>query len=155
MIERHGFTIVAVEADWPDAASIDRDVRGRAARPRAEPPFRRFPTWMWRNTDVDAFVGWLRAHNRALPPDRRAGFHGLDLYNLNGSIRAVIDYLDRVDPEAAQVARERYGCLAPFRSDPALRADGAHRRLCALQGGGGGDAHRPVRTQPRAGRGGR
>jgi len=119
LIEEHGFTIVAVEADWPDAAAIDRHVRHKPARAEAEPAFQRFPTWMWRNTDVDAFVEWLRAHNAGLPAERRAGFHGLDLYNLNGSIRAVIDYLERVDPEAAAIARERYGCLTPWSNDPA------------------------------------
>ena len=119
LVEAHGFTIVAVEADWPDAASIDRHVRHKPVRKEDEPPFQRFPTWMWRNTDVEAFVGWLREHNARLPMAERTGFYGLDLYNLNGSIRAVIDYLDRVDPEAAAVARERYGCLAPFRNDPA------------------------------------
>lgn len=119
LIQEHGFNIVAVEADWPDAASIDRHVRHKPHRPGAEPAFQRFPTWMWRNTDVDAFVDWLRHHNASLPESERAGFYGLDLYNLNGSIGAVIDYLDRVDPAAAAIARERYGCLAPWRSDPA------------------------------------
>ena len=119
LIEEHGFTIVAVEADWPDAASIDRYVRHRPTRGDAEPAFQRFPTWMWRNKDVEAFTGWLREHNAGLEPGRRAGFYGLDLYNLNGSIRAVIDYLDRVDPQAAAIARERYGCLTPWRNDPA------------------------------------
>ena len=119
LVERHGFRIVAVEADWPDAAAIDRHVRLRPPRPDAPVPFQRFPTWMWRNAEVDAFVGWLRAHNEALPEDARTGFFGLDLYSLNSSIRAVVDYLDRVDPEAAQVARKRYGCLAPWATEPA------------------------------------
>lgn len=119
LIERHGFSIVAVEADWPDAAAIDRHVRHKPPADDPEPVFQRFPTWMWRNTDVEAFTGWLREHNRALPPEARAGFYGLDLYNLGASLRAVIDYLDRADPEAAQVARARYGCLLPFGSDPA------------------------------------
>jgi protein-L-isoaspartate(D-aspartate) O-methyltransferase len=118
LIEEHGFTIVAVEADWPDAAAIDRYARHRPARPGAEPAFTRFPTWMWRNTQVEAFSDWLRDHNKSLPDDRRAGFYGLDLYSLNGSIRAVIDYLDRVDPEAAAIARERYGCLTPWSKEP-------------------------------------
>jgi protein-L-isoaspartate(D-aspartate) O-methyltransferase len=118
LIEKHGFTIVAVEADWPDAATIDRHVRHKPFR-KGEPAFQRFPTWMWRNTDVDAFVGWLRDYNADLSMERRAGFYGLDLYNLNGSIRVVIDYLERIDPEAAAIARERYGCLTPFRNDPA------------------------------------
>ena len=119
LIEHHGFTIIAVEADWPDAAAIDRHVRHRPARREDERIFQRFPTWMWRNTDVDDFIGWLRAHNEGLPDDRQTGFHGLDLYSLNSSVRAVIGYLDRVDPEAAAIARERYGCLTPWRNDPA------------------------------------
>jgi protein-L-isoaspartate(D-aspartate) O-methyltransferase len=118
LIEEHGFNIVAVEADWPDAASIDRYVRGRPGREGEERPFERFPTWMWRNTDVAAFTSWLKRHNEGLGQEEMAGFYGLDLYNLGGSIRAVIDYLDDVDPEAAKVARERYGCLQPYARNP-------------------------------------
>src|SRR5690606_38670250 len=113
LIEAHGFTIVAVEADWPDAAAIDRHVRHRPAIARTEAPFQRFPTWMWRNTDVAAFIDWMRAHNGKTDTQDRAGFHGLDIYNMSGSIAAVLAYLDKVDPEAAAVARERYGCLTP------------------------------------------
>lgn len=118
LVERHGFSIVAVEADWPDAASLDRYVRHKPAPAHAEPPFRRFPTWMWRNTEFETFIEQLRAWNLARPMERRAGFYGLDLYNLSGSVRAVLDYLDRVDPEAAGVARERYGCLMPWVKEP-------------------------------------
>jgi protein-L-isoaspartate(D-aspartate) O-methyltransferase len=118
LIEEHGFNIVAVEADWPDAAAIDRWVRGRPRREGEEAPFQRFPTWMWRNTDVAAFLSWLQRHNAEREPEAMAGFYGLDLYNLGGSMRAVIDYLDEVDPEAAAVARERYGCLKPYARNP-------------------------------------
>ncbi|MFV0624357.1 protein-L-isoaspartate(D-aspartate) O-methyltransferase [Sphingomonas sp. ac-8] len=129
LVEHHGFTIVAVEADWPDAAAIDRYVRHRPGREAAEPPFQRFPEWMWRNTEVAALVAWMRGHNDGIAdPDRRAGFYGLDIYNMRGSIAAVLDYLDRVDPEAAQVARERYGCLTPWQRDPATYGRSALRR---------------------------
>jgi protein-L-isoaspartate(D-aspartate) O-methyltransferase len=117
LIERHGFSLVAVEADWPDAAAIDRFVRGRQ-KPDEEAPFRRFPAWMWRNTDVDAFVSWLKTHNASRAADRRAGFYGLDIYNMRGSIAAVLAYLDATDPKAAAVARERYGCLTPWQNAP-------------------------------------
>lgn len=120
LIERHGFSFVAVEADWPDALTIDRYVRHLPARPGARPAFRRFPTWMWRNTDVEAFIEWLRGHNEQQPAGRRAGFFGLDIYSLADSIAAVLAYLDKVDPEAAKVARERYGCLTPWQHDPAV-----------------------------------
>ncbi len=121
LIEAHGFTIVAVEADWPDAAAVDRHVRLRPAPPASEPPFLRFPTWMWRNTDVAAFVAWLRSRNEGIAePRRRAGFFGLDMYSMGASIEAVLGYLDQVDPDAARVARERYGCLTRWQKDPAV-----------------------------------
>ena len=118
-VERHGFTIVAVEADWPDAAAIDRYIRHRPRRPDAPAPFQRFPTWMWRNTEIDRLIHDLRAINERLEPERMAGFYGLDIYNMSGSIEAVLAYLDEHDPEAAAIARERYGCLTPWQAEPA------------------------------------
>lgn len=122
LIERHGFHAVAVEADWPDAYRVNRYVRGLSADPTAETAladFKRFPAWMWRNTDVLAFVEWLRRYNEALRmPEARVGFYGLDLYSLYTSIEAVIAYLDQVDPEAARRARERYACFEPFHQNP-------------------------------------
>jgi erythromycin esterase-like protein len=120
LIERHGFTIVAVEGDWPDCATVDRYVRHRLARDLDFKPFARFPTWMWRNTDVDAFIRWMRGHNANRPYERMAGFYGLDLYNLSASIEAVIEFLDKEDPELARLAHRRYGCLEPWAENPQL-----------------------------------
>lgn len=121
LIVEKGFTAVAVEADWPDAYRVNRYVRGLNDDPdseRALAGFERFPTWMWRNTDVVEFVDWLRAWNDALPADAsKAGFYGLDLYSLFTSIDEVLGYLDKVDPEAAHRARERYACFDHYKQD--------------------------------------
>jgi protein-L-isoaspartate(D-aspartate) O-methyltransferase len=119
LIERKGFNVVAVEADWPDAARIDHYVRDRQTPPSEWKAFTRFPEWMWRNAEVQDFVEWLRGYNLERPKAERVGFHGLDLYSLHTSINAVLRYLDEVDPESARLARERYGCLTPWESDPA------------------------------------
>lgn len=114
LVEEAGFTAVAVEADWPDAHRVDRYVLGRSDDADADAAlsdFRRFPSWMWRNTDVVALVEWLRRHNDARPAEQRVGFYGLDLYSLSASMEAVVEYLDAVDPEAARAARWRYGCF--------------------------------------------
>jgi len=114
LIIEKGFCAVAAEADWPDAYRVNRFVRGLSADAdavEALKDFQRFPAWMWRNADVLDFVGWLRTHNEALEAPRKVGFHGLDLYSLHASIGAVLRYLDRVDPEAAQRARYRYACF--------------------------------------------
>jgi erythromycin esterase-like protein len=74
---------------------------------------------MWRNADVLDFVGWLRAHNDSLPPTgTKTGFYGLDLYSLHASIEAVLNYLDKIDPEGARRARFRYSCFEHFGEDP-------------------------------------
>lgn len=120
LIERFGFDFVAVEADWPDAARVNDYVRGERQSSTVDfRPFSRFPTWMWRNEEVDTFVGWLREWNLKRRGRGPAGFHGLDLYSMFTSIAAVLGYLDRVDPDAARVARARYGTLTPWQKDPA------------------------------------
>jgi len=122
LIEEKGFTAVVVEADWPDAYRVNRYVHNASDDVDAQEAlsdFRRFPRWMWRNTDVVEFVEWLRAHNDSLSPgSRKAGFYGLDLYSLHASMKAVIEYLDRTDPEAAKRARARYACFDHFGPDP-------------------------------------
>jgi erythromycin esterase-like protein len=119
LIERHGFSIVAVEADWPDAARIDDYVRHRAPRPRKGDAFVRFPTWMWRNLEVLEFADWLKGHNAGVHEAQQVSFHGLDVYSLSESVHAVLTYLDQQDAEAAERARLRYGCLTPWQEDPA------------------------------------
>jgi erythromycin esterase-like protein len=112
-----GFNAVAIEGDWPDAYRVNRYVRGigdDADARAALAGFRRFPTWMWRNEEVARFVEWQRAFNNAGPPQGPTGFYGLDLYSLLASIEAVLAYFDRTDPEAARLARERYGCFDRF-----------------------------------------
>ena len=119
LIEKHGFCIVAVEADWPDMAGVDRYIRHRSAEPSVQEAFARFPDWMWRNAEFRDFVEWLRAYNQSHPDDARIELRGLDVYSLGASVAAVLRYLDRVDPAAAARARERYGCLTPWQQEPA------------------------------------
>ena len=121
LIKEKGFAAVAVEADWPDAYRVNRFVRGMSGDVyaiEALADFRRFPTWMWRNTDVVEFIEWLRAYNDELPPTAtKSGFYGLDLYSLRASMEAVLSYLEKVDPDTAKQARIRYACFDHFGED--------------------------------------
>ena len=116
LITEKGFNAVAVEADWPDAYRVNKYVQFESDDEDAIDAladFRRFPAWMWRNADVLDFVGWLRNYNEHRH-SQRVGFYGLDLYSLHASIRAVLDFLDRVDPVGARRARYRYSCFENF-----------------------------------------
>src|SRR5437870_3463152 len=121
LIKEKGFTAIAVEADWPDAFRVNRYVRGLSDDRNAEEAlsgFKRFPTWMWRNTVVLEFVEWLRDYNASLSNGAtKVGFYGLDLYSLYTSIEAVLGYLNKVDPAAAKRARYRYSCFEHFAED--------------------------------------
>jgi erythromycin esterase-like protein/predicted phosphoribosyltransferase len=124
LVAEAGYTAVAVEADWPDAYRVNCFVRGASDDPgplEALSDFRRFPGWMWRNRDVADFIGWLREWNDALPEGSpKVGFYGLDLYSLHTSMEAVVEFLEQVDAEAAQRARERYACFDHFSRDPQI-----------------------------------
>ncbi|MEQ1574109.1 MAG: erythromycin esterase family protein [Vicinamibacterales bacterium] len=120
LIERRGFGVVAVEADWPDAYRANRWARLLGDDDTAEAAlsdFTRFPRWMWRNREVVRFLRWLRAHNAERAVETRVGFYGLDLYSLHRSIACVLEYLSKVDPAAAERARRRYGCFDVFGED--------------------------------------
>jgi erythromycin esterase-like protein len=121
LIEENGFVAVVAEADWPDAFVVNGFVRSGtsdATPEQALAPFSRFPRWMWRNTVVRDFAGWLRDRNSSVGAAEQAGFYGMDLYSLFRSQQEVIRYLDAVDPDAASRARERYACFQGFEDDP-------------------------------------
>jgi erythromycin esterase-like protein len=122
LIAEHGFSAVAVEADWPDALRLNQYVHGEGEDREALHAldnFERFPRWMWRNAEVLELVEWLREHNVAQGPDGlQAGFYGLDLYSLHASMREVVRYLEQRDPGAAERARHRYACFDRFGPDP-------------------------------------
>lgn len=109
-----GFDTMAIEGDWPDARRVNRCVQGDAAIADADAALSdltRLPAWMRRNRPMREFVGWLRERDAALPRQSRSGVDGLDLYGLYRCADAVIRYLDGVDPEQAELARQRYAAL--------------------------------------------
>jgi erythromycin esterase-like protein len=122
LIVEKGFDAIAVEADWPDALQVSRFVQLASSDQTADQAlagFQRFPQWMWRNAEIVELVYWLRLHNSQIQKtESRTGFFGLDLYSLRKSMAAVVRYLERVDPEAAKRARERYSCFDHVAEDP-------------------------------------
>ena len=121
LIRERGFSFIAVEGDWPDCYEVNRYVKsypgsGKNAREVLK-VFDRWPTWMWANEEIVELAEWLRRHNARLSDNERVGFYGLDVYSLWESMEAVIEYLERVDPEAVQTARNAYKCFEPYSED--------------------------------------
>lgn len=129
LVAELGFDSIAIEGDWPDAWCVNCYVAGNQSTgaEAALSEFRRFPAWMWRNREVLAFVRWLQAWNQERPQAERVGFYGLDLYSLYRSAEQVIAYLEMVDPEQAEVARQRYAALDHFHDAQAYGYEAAMR----------------------------
>jgi erythromycin esterase len=158
LVAEKGFRFVAVEGDWPDCRRLHRYVVGDPNGPAdvndALRGYDRWPTWMWANTAVRDAASWLREHNDALPPPRRVGFHGLDVYSLHRSMREVLQWLRENEPEHASAALEAYACFEPYGPDPVAYARATRwvpescedpvievlRSLCERRGADDGDA---------------
>ncbi|MFI7544023.1 erythromycin esterase family protein [Actinoplanes sp. NPDC049599] len=120
LIEEQGFAFVAVEGDWPGCARVDRSVRalpGEDVRPReALLGPGRWPTWLWATEEVRGFCEWLRTANRAR--GLQVGFHGLDVYSLGESLRAILAHLREHDPDQVPAALAAYRCFEPYAENP-------------------------------------
>jgi erythromycin esterase-like protein len=149
LIEKKGFMAVMIEGDWPEAYRVHRYLKGHGGvlqSTQALDGFNRFPTWMWKNTTLPPFLQWLRTYNDSIPAaTNKIGFYGLDLYSLNASMQAVIAYLSKVDPLAAEHAKHQYACFDHLNLDPQIYGyltsagikkscmDEAIAELCKLQ----------------------
>ncbi len=119
LVAEKGFGFVAVEGDWPDCRRVHRAVTGGTdGVDEALAAYDRWPTWMWANSAVRDAAHWLREHNAGLPPERRVGFHGIDVYSLHRSMREVVRWLREHDPDHAPAALEAYACFEPYGPDP-------------------------------------
>jgi len=121
LIAEKGFSFIGVEGDWPDCYRVNRYVKGydesgETARDVLH-AFERWPTWMWANAEIVDLIEWLRDYNRRLGVERKVGFYGLDVYSLWDSMRAVTEYLERLDPKLAAAAKCAYNCFEPYAKD--------------------------------------
>lgn len=119
LIEKKGFNFVAVEGDWPDCYRVNRFVKGypgSADTPElALETFRRWPTWMWANRDVQELIRWMEWFNQGRLEDDKVGFYGLDVYSLWDSLRAVVRYVRELnDPVALDAVRQAVQCFEPY-----------------------------------------
>ncbi len=122
LILEKGFSIIAVEGDWPSSQQVNRYIKDFSDdNPHPHEvlqAFKRWPTWMWANEEIADFIGWLREHNQKTP--QKVGFYGIDVYSLWESMEEVIHYLSKTNPSGGDVelAKEAFACFEPFNREP-------------------------------------
>ncbi len=121
LVEEKEFNFIAVEGDWPDCYALNRyaknyDQSANDARQLLS-SFNRWPTWMWANWEVAAFIEWLKQYNKDKSPGSKTGFYGLDVYSLWESMEAIMNYLGKNDPAAYKIAEEAFRCFEPYKNN--------------------------------------
>ena len=133
LIKEKGFNFIAVEGDWPDCYRVNRFIKGYKSIDQTGAQsienassllkgFDRWPTWMWANWEVAALVEWLHKYNVTLSPNRKIGFYGLDVYSLWDSMREMMQYLEKEDPEAAKSVKKAIQCFEPYEGNEQMYA---------------------------------
>ncbi|WP_168194572.1 erythromycin esterase family protein [Antarcticibacterium arcticum] len=129
LIQEKGFTMIAVEGDWPDCFVLNKWIKNPDDKtPIAEilMQFNRWPTWMWGNWEIASFAGWLKEYNSSLPYEKRCGFYGLDVYSLWESLDIMVNYLQKEDPPTAQLAVDAFRCFEPYKEGDSYASVYAH-----------------------------
>jgi len=142
LIQEKGFNFIAVEGDWPDCYAINRFVKNYKDAPAdiedVLKKFDRWPTWMWGNWEVAGLAEWMREYNVPLSIEKKVGFYGLDVYSLWDSMKAMMNYLEREDPNAAGSVKKAIQCFEPFNENEqqyaryTLREAGCREEVLAL-----------------------
>jgi len=122
LVAEKGFSVVAVEGDWPDCRRIHRYLREGAQRPvlagarEVLHAFARWPTWMWANREVVRLVEWMREWSTQ-PDNVPLSFYGLDIYSLWESMTEIVSYLRRSSPESLPAAIAAFECFGATSSN--------------------------------------
>lgn len=137
LIQEKGFSFVGVEGDWPDCYRLNRYAKGYINSGKdiydVLNDFNRWPTWMWANWEIAAFIEWLKAFNSDKPRDMKVGFYGLDVYSFSESMHSIIQYLEKNDQEALKQAKKVMECFEPYSKDEGqtyARASAIVAELC-------------------------
>jgi erythromycin esterase-like protein len=118
LIEEKGFSIIAVEGDWPSCQRINRYIKGidsnKISSTEVLEAFKRWPTWMWANQEIVDLIAWLRIYNQKAKQNKKIGFYGLDVYSLWESMDEIIHYLEKTGSSGLKQAKSAFACFEPF-----------------------------------------
>lgn len=118
LIKEKGFSVIAVEGDWPSCQSINRYIKNIGSPSsdvsEALESFNRWPTWMWANQEIVELIQWLKNFNQETKQQNKVGFYGLDVYSLWESMDEIIKYLERTSNSGLTQARNAFNCFEPY-----------------------------------------
>jgi erythromycin esterase len=97
LVEHHGFTVVAIGANWAEARAIDDYVSAGLGDPALA--IEGLDAWPWETEELLRLVRWMRDWNTAPGPHATLRFAGFDVQPSPAAERRVLDYLKKYAPE--------------------------------------------------------
>jgi len=100
LVEEMGFTVFAIEANWPESLAINDYVlhgKGNAKDALAGIYF-----WIWNTEEVLALIEWMRRYNADPRHEKKLKFYGVDMQTAIVAVREAVTFLKQVDGALAQ-----------------------------------------------------
>ena len=109
LVERHGVTVFAFEANLPEAHEMERYVTAGEGDPAHALHSLQF--WTWQTDEVLALARWMRAYNAA--PGKHATLHfaGFDAQFAAGATDEIERFAAARSAAAADAVKARYACV--------------------------------------------
>jgi erythromycin esterase len=101
LVAEQGFTVFAIEANWPESLAVDDYVLHGVGDPAEALAGLYF--WTWNTEEVLDMIRWMRAYNADPAHARKVRFLGFDMQTARVAGPAVAAYLETVDPAYATV----------------------------------------------------
>jgi len=118
LIEKHGFSAVIVEGNWPAGQQVNQYINNTVAQSAKQAliGFNKYFPWVWRNQTLVEFVQWMKLYNRG-NRHQPVSFYGMDLFSLTTSITRNIELLNKhTTPLNAQFLT-MYQCFSAFKNN--------------------------------------
>ena len=102
LVERKGFTVLGIEANWPESLAINDYVLNGTGD--AEQALDSLYFWTWNTEEVLDMIRWMRRYNQDPKHTNKVKFFGFDMQVAHVAVRNAERYLEKVDPREAKVA---------------------------------------------------
>ncbi|MEK7409649.1 MAG: erythromycin esterase family protein [Acidobacteriota bacterium] len=107
LVKEKGFTVFAIEANWPESLAVDRYIKTGEGDPKAALAGMYF--WTWNTQEVLDMIEWMRAYNKAPGDHPILTFTSFDMQTPDVAADRVLEYLRKTAPEEVAAAETAYG----------------------------------------------
>ncbi len=101
LVERHGFKAIAFEMDFAEAMMFDDYIQGKRNDDLATLMKTKMLFWVWKTTEVQTLLQWMRAYNSTRAESDRIRFFGIDCQYPTYNADVLVGKIRPIDPSFA------------------------------------------------------